>query len=52
MHIDPKTIYQLAHEKMQPVIARLQGIASVITQDLVVKFIRHQQNMMRKQKME
>ncbi len=48
--IEPKTIYQLAHEKMQPCIARLQNIASGITQDLVVKIIRHQQNMLRKLK--
>lgn len=48
--IEPKTIYQLADEKLAPVITRLQGMASGITQDLVVKFIRHQQNLLRKQK--
>lgn len=48
--IEPKTIYQLAHEKMQPCIVRLQSIASSITQDLVVKIIRHHQNVLRSQK--
>ncbi|BDA75963.1 hypothetical protein CAL7716_101290 (plasmid) [Calothrix sp. PCC 7716] len=47
--IEPKTIYQLADEKLAPVITRIQNTPS-ITQDLVVKFIRHQQNLLRKQK--
>lgn len=50
--IEPKTIYQLTNEKLSPVIAKLENMALDITQDLVVKFIRHQQNLMRKRKNE
>lgn len=47
--IDPKTIYQLCQEKLAPVITKLQSLA-LITQDAVVKLIRGQQNLLRKQK--
>ncbi|GJD22880.1 unknown protein [Rivularia sp. IAM M-261] len=47
--IEPKTIYQLCQEKLAPVIAKLQNVAT-ITQDIVVKLIRSQQNFLRKNK--